>query len=633
MLCSLAASAASVSISIEGPGGGNRIGVGDKFYVIIRATNCAGEWDVPSHFPGAQLLYTSQGSSTSTTNINGKVSQTIVEEVTLTLRAKAEGRYTYGPATKAPAKGRTITYTIGKASVSPGAAAGGSAGSGNTNTNSMNGGVATASGNGGPQFVGKGNEDMFLRAELSTANPYEQQGIVYTIKLYTTFSYIKFLGATAAPKFDGFVVEEEKVDNPQMRFETFNGRTYKVATVARYVIFPQKSGKLTVKGNTYTVSADAMEYYHDPIYRNIQVKRPVQLTITPNDVMVNVRQLPTPAPEGFSGGVGNFTITSSLPNQVFKSNNAASIVYTVRGNGNIKYLKMPDLKSVYPSNIDIFEPETKVDAEVIGGRVEGAIRFDYSFMPMETGTLTIPEVKLVYFDPASGTYKTSVARGYTISVAKGEASSKSQNRQHFDNALMAVSGDLEMQHVPYIHRFTYWLWYIIPTLLLWGAVIMRIANRRKYSDMAALRSKQANRMAMKRLRFALACMKRNDSANFYDEMLKALWGYLGDRLGMPTSELNRKNVKEVLTSKHISKESIDRLIGVIDSCEFAKYTGGNQKDNMQELVDEAVNIINMLEPQFKAGYKLDRQAEKAQSAVKGYDIDSDLDGDSDQPVS
>lgn len=608
---------AKVTVKVDAPDG-MPIAVGDRFYIIITASDCQGEWDVPSHFPGAQLLYQSQGSSQSTVISNGRTVRNFTEEVTLTLRATSEGRFTYGPATKLPASGQKVSYTIvgGRAQSHSGA---------QTPDNSTSGAAASqGAGSNGPQFVGKGNENMFLRAEVSNSGAYEQQGIVYTIKLYTTYNYIKFLGATAAPKFDGFVVEEEKSNDPQWRLESYNGRTYKVATVARYVIFPQKAGRLTVKGNTYTVSADAMEYYNDPFYRRIQVKRPVQLNITPNDVVVNARPLPSPAPEGFSGGVGQFTISSSLPKQVFKTNNAASIIYTVRGSGNIKYIKLPDLKDLYPATVEVFEPETNISADVVGGRVQGSIKFDYSFMPTETGDLNIPDIKFVYFDPSSGTYQTAVAKGYHIKVEKGAASDKSQKSLHFDDRLMKVKGALEKVHLPDVYKFSYWLWYIIPTLLLIGATAVRMAYGRKYSDVAALRQKRATAMAMKRLKHAVACMKRHDSAHFYDEMLRALWGYLGDRLRMPTSELSRQNVRQVLEARHIKQETIDRLMGLIDSCEYAKYTGGNQEENMKELVDEGVNVINRLEPEFKEGKRLDKAASKGKPTT-GYDIDSDLD--------
>lgn len=588
--------AGKISVKVTPVGSGGKIEVGDKFYVIVEAWNCQGQWNFPETFGGARLMYTPQQNSTSYSESDGrnKVTQSY-NRLDFILMAEKAGSYSFGPVSMGNTKCSPVKYTIyerGKGKPNSGGEASGGTDSGSLQANSQQGS--------GPQFIGKGNENMFLRASLSKTNVYEQEALVYTIKLYTSYNYIKFIGATAAPKFEGFVVEESKVSDAQYGFESVNGKTYKAAVVARYIIFPQKSGRLTIKGNTYTVSADAFEYYQDPVYQRMTVKRPVQLNLTPNDIVVDVKALPSPRPSDYSGGVGNFTITSSLPSQQFKTNQAAEITYTVKGTGNLKYIKLPELNNIFPSQLEVFTPETQDDTKAEGSNVSGSVSFKYSFIPTETGTFEIPEVKLVYFDPSSNSYKTTVAKGYRIEVGKGSASDKSQKAMRFDNTPQQVNlKKLEKEHTPMVYNFSFWLWFIIPFVALISALIYSSIYQSQHADMAGLKSRRAGKMARRRLRKAYECKKKGDSSRFYDEMLAAIWGFLGHRLKMPTSELTRQNVTEVLSSHNVSDDTIQSTITLLDDCEFAKYAPSAQVGNMDKVYERGVELIQNLNSAIK----------------------------------
>ncbi|MDE6297773.1 MAG: BatD family protein, partial [Muribaculaceae bacterium] len=455
---------------------------------------------------------------------------------------------------------------------------------------------------GKPKFIGKGDSNLFLRASVSQTNVYEQQALVYTVKLYTTYDAIKFIGATAAPKFDGFVVEESKDISHSLIAENYNGKIYATAVIARYVIFPQMAGDLKVLGNTYTVSVDQREYYHDPFWGNMSYATPLQLNVTPNDLVVNVKPLPLPKPADFSGGVGNFRISSELKKANFKSNTAASILYTVSGTGNLKYIQLPDLNTLYPDELEVYTPKTDIQAEVGGSNVSGKVVFDYSFMPLEEGNFKIPPVKLVYFNPETGKYETAEAKGYDIVVGKGEASSKSQvnRRARFDSKLKEVKlSDLKKSEKILVKTFPFWLFYIIPFLLLVVALISYRVYVSSHADMASFNSKRADKIARKRLKKANICMKRGDVDGFYDELLIALWGYMGDKLKMPTSELMRDNIRSVLESKNIGDSVIDGFISLLDICEFAKYSPEGGKAGMSEAYNSAIKEINEVEKAFK----------------------------------
>ncbi|MDE6299867.1 MAG: BatD family protein, partial [Muribaculaceae bacterium] len=361
----------------------------------------------------------------------------------------------------------------------------------------------------GPRFIGKGNGNLFLKADVSRSTAYEQEALVYTVKLYTTYDAIKFIGATAAPKFEGFVVEESKDISTSLEYETYNGKTYATAIIARYIIFPQMQGQLKVLGNTYTVSVDEREYYQDPFWGSMSVPKSLQLNVTPNDLTINVKGLPQPVPANFSGGVGQFKIASELPSQNFLSNQAASVVYTVTGTGNLKYVKLPDLNALYPPQLEVYSPTPEVNATVGRSNVSGSARFDYSFMPLEPGSFTIPSVELVFFNPQSGKYETSVARGYNIIVGKGKGSEKSQTRGNlsFRPELKKVGDNLAFSHTPYVYKWGYWLWFILPVLILAGVATYYRAYLKANADILAVRSRKASKMARMRLRKAERCMR------------------------------------------------------------------------------------------------------------------------------
>lgn len=593
LLC-LAAEAASVRLNVQAGRGRREIGVGELFYITYEVSNTEKAPEKPASVPGAKVMYFDRtGQSSSFSSVNGKTTQSYSYTYTLTLRAQTEGSYSFGPVIVDGVQSNTVSYTIGAAAqpVQPG----------QPNQNSQSGSIPGRHNSAdGPKFIGKGDGNLFLKANVSRSTAYEQEALVYTVKLYTTYDAIKFIGATAAPKFEGFVVEESKDVSNQLEYETVGGKSYATAIIARYIIFPQMQGKLKVLGNTYTVSVDEREYYHDPFWGNMSVSKPLQLNVTPNDLTIDVKALPAPVPADFSGGVGKFSITSTLPAQNFLSNQAASVVYTVTGTGNLKYVKLPDLNALYPPELEVYTPNTEVDAKVGKTNVSGSARFDYSFMPLESGSYRIPDVRLVYFNPETGKFETSVAKGYDITVGKGKGSEKSQTRGNlsFNQALMPI-GSLSHSHTPYVKRFGYWLFFLVPVLILLGAVVYYRAYLKANADILSVKSRKANKMAMKRLRKAAACMKRGDSDKFYDEMLSALWGYIGDKLKMPTSELTRQNISEKLESRNIPEAVTAEFIGLLDECEFAKYAPAATKGNMQPVYDKGVEVINNLEDSFK----------------------------------
>lgn len=605
----VAASRFTVSVSTQT--GSDDIEVGEQFYVYFKLENIDSELSAPD-VPGAAVKYfTLSSQSSSFSNYNGKMTRSTSFTYVATCSAVKEGSYTIGPFSVDGVQSNKATYKIVKS------------GSGSlsqmrkrqqqqvqSQTQQSVGGDRNDD-QSGPKFIGKGNEKLFLKASVSKTTAYEQEAIVYTVKLYSSYAPIKFIGATEAPKFDGFVVEESDETSKSLVYEEYNGHEYATAVIARYIIFPQMTGKLTIKGNTYTVSTDEQEYYDDPYFRMLTVRRPVQLNVTPNDLVIDVKALPTPQPADFSGGVGQFSISSTLPSVSLKTNQPASIVYEVKGSGNLKYIKLPDLNALYPKQLEVFSPTAEVNAAPQGANVVGSVKFDYSFTPLEMGQYEIPQVSLVYFDPSTGRYETSVAKGYTVEVDKGTLSEKSQtkNRLKFDATLLPV-GKVAKDSVPYVYRALYWLWFLIPAIVLVVVVFIYRRHLKSAADIVGTSMRKAGKVAAKRLKKAAACMRAGDREKFYDEMLIALWGYVGAKLNIPTSELNRQNVAERLEAVGASSEVVEELVGVLDDCEFAKYAPGSGEEELKAVFRRGTDVINNLEDAGLNAQKKDNHSVK-----------------------
>ena len=591
LFCFIVADAAKVSMQVEMPRGKRGIGVGDTFWISVKLTDIDSKLSQPSNVPGAKLVYFSQtGRSSQSTIVNGNFSHTTSVTYTMTLKAEKEGNFKFGPLTVDGIKSNTVSYSIGKKDTSL----------------SQSGGQSSSSQDdqNGPKFIGKGDDKLFLRANVSKTSAFEQEALVYTIKLYSSYAGVKFAGATSAPTFDGFVIEESKINTIQMDYETYNGKTYATAEIARYIIFPQTTGDLKVLGNTYTISVNSQEYYKDPDWGHLTINRPVNLNVKPNDLIVKVKPLPSPRPANFSGGVGEFEIKSELQNSKLKTNHAASIVYSISGSGNLKYLKLPDLNNIFPSQLEVYSPSVKENISVNSNNTVGDISFDYSFMPLEEGEYAIPSVELVYFNPSTGKYETKQAKGYNVEVTKGEVSSKSQKKDRLVyNTKLEDVGVNKSSTKLIVDSLSYWLWYIVPIILL---IIAITIYRRRINDLAdidLLKSKKANKVARKRLKKAEICLRAKDVDRFYDEILSAMWGYIGDKLRIPISDLNRENVRQKLGDAGVNSEDLDSLISLIDECEFAKYSSSLGQISMDNVYMHACDVINKLDNSLKSKVK------------------------------
>ena len=582
------ANAADVSFSDDYP---RQVVQGNKFQISFSLRNAEGNGFKAPEVGGCKLLYgPSKSSSYSSQWVNGVSSSSSSEEYTMVYRADQAGKYTVGAATVSVGGKQYSTkpFTIEILPPDRSAQQGNNRGSQSVQIDNAN-----------TQTAGKqvSSKDLFVRIILSKSNVYEQEAVVCTIKLYTKYQISQFI-ANIQPSYNGFLIEELPVSPNLNEIEHVNGENYMVAELKKCILFPQQSGKLTITSGTYDVTVVQYEQFRTPFGI---MRQPVekQLQVKSNTSSVNILPLPEPKPASFNGAVGNFTVSTEIKPQVLKTYEAATYSYIIRGSGNIKYLKSPTIG--FPSQFDVYDPQNNINAKPSGSTVSGTVTIDYTFIPQFVGKYEIPGTEFTYFNPATRKYETLTTQKYDLTVAKGSGAAsqapKGGIEQKNRDILHIKTGDLHLkqEHSYAVEGFGYWLWYIVPLLLLAAVLFYYRKALKARSDMQLMRTKRANKVAQKRLRAAKQWMRAGDKNKFYAEVLTALWGYLSDKIQIPVSELNKENISAELTNYGANDEVIAAVIEVLNNCEFAQYAPELSGNDMESIYSAAADAMDQLE--------------------------------------
>lgn len=577
---------------------------GNRFAVTYRLSNGEGTSLNAPAISGCKLLNPQPGVSTSQSYqiINGQASSSSTVEYTFIYRAEEEGTFTI-PAASIIADGKKLTSQPAKFTVLPADKA---------TQGQQQGGYGYGYGRQPQQSVHVDDmasqddtsrpiskDDIFVRIILNKSHAYEQEAIECTIKLYTKFQRINSFMMTSPPTFDGFLIEEVDTQAALNAVENYKGQNYVTAVLKKCIIFPQKSGKLTINSGKYDLSVVQIERVSNGWFIS---GRPVEkdVHLQPFTSTVDITPLPEPRPAGFDNAVGSFTFESRLSPEKLKTGEAASLEYIVTGTGNIKYLHEP--KPELPTEFEQFTPKTDYRTRVSGATVTGTMVVDYTLVPQSVGTFRIPDQKFIYFDPAKRGYVTLTAPGYTMDIAKGSGTSVSAEQMEIEakntDILHIKTGakNLSKVHQPVIFNWWYWAVPVLLVLALVTAVLVYGRQVRLNADVAGRRNARANKVARRRLRAAEKFMKARQPEQFYEAMLKAMWGYLGDKLSMPVSQLTRQNILETLLSRGVTQENADKVIEVLDQCEMARYTPDSSSEaSVEALYKEATRTINSLE--------------------------------------
>ena len=552
------------------------------------------------------LMGPSRSTSSSFQIINGKTSQSSSTTLTYILVANKNGTFTL-PSASVTADGKKISSNTVKIVVSGQAQSqnnGGGSGSGNSRKHR----------DAQEQDMGKnisGNE-LFIRVSANKKRVYEQEPILLTYKVYSLVNLTQLEGKM--PDLKGFHTQE--VPLPQQKsfsLEQFNGRNYNTVTWSQYVMFPQITGKLHIPSLTFNGIVAMRNRYVDPFeaFFNggsgyVEVKKSIKAP----GIDIEVEPLPE-RPANFSGGVGKFSISATVDKTEVKANDPINMKVVVSGVGNLKLIKEPVVE--FPKDFDRYDAKQTDKTKLTTNGLEGSMVYEFLTVPRHQGEFDIPPVEFVFFNTATRKYETVKTEAFQLDVAKGSGASSvsdfsgQEDLQELNKDIRYIKTGDANQHLTgdfFFGSITYWI--SIAVLVLVFITLFVIFRQRAIdnANVAAMRGKKANKVATKRLKQAARLMTENKPGEFYDEVLRALWGYVGDKLNIPVAQLSHDNISSKLAERGVHQSIIDKFIGALDECEFERYAPGDPKGNMSKVYDKAMLAIEKIEEVMKKGKKV-----------------------------
>lgn len=589
ILLVVATAAFAQRISVQCPA---QVQNGEQFYLryVVNTTDVR-DFRIGSVPDAFEVL---MGPSTSTQQsfsiVGGKTTHSSSVTYTYVLMATKNGSFVI-PAAHAIVEGKNANSSAHKISVSGTAPSGGNARGGAPQSQQQ---PAHRVDRAGTRISGN---DLFIRVSANKKRVHEQEPILLTYKVYTQVELTQLEGKM--PDLNGFHTQEIPLPQ-QKRFHTerVDGKIYNCVTWSQYVMYPQMSGKLEIPALTFkgivvqeNPNVDPFEAFFNGGAGYIEVKK----DITAPKVEIQVDPLPA-KPANFSGGVGHFAVQASVDKTDVRAGDPVNLRFVVSGTGNMKLLKEPELE--LPKDFEKYDAKVTDKTKLSADGISGSMIYDILIVPRNKGKYTIPAIEYVYYDLATQAYKTLKTQPIELNVAEGNGgkgtvadySQRSDNDIHdFSKGLTDATED---GNNGFFGGTSY---YVIHSLIALLFVILSWVFRKRaiaLSDITAMRAGKANKVATKRLRKADKLMKEGKVNEFYDEVMRALWGFIGDKFGMNAEELTRDNVTEKLTSKGVGDDIIKDLIGALDDCEFARYAPGDTTGSMQNTYDKALSILN-----------------------------------------
>lgn len=600
MLVGFTALADNVQFVMEGP---EAVAVGEQFRLGFTLNDSGSDLQLPDLSNFDVLMGPSTSQSSSIQIINGRTTQSSSFSYIFILRAKKEGKFTIRPAS-IKVDGKTYesnSLTIQVVKGQPQAQSSGQQSYGQQQ--------------GAPDQddtpVGSVSRDnLFVKVAVDKTNVSKGEQIISTIKLYISQNIpLNGFDEVKLPTYEGFWTKDIAVPT-QVNFtrEVYNGKIYQVGVLKKTILFPQQNG--TIKISPFEITClvrqrvRQQQGFFDDFFDNYRV---VKAKVVSDPVSIQVKDLPN-TPGNYSGAVGNFSITSSLDKTSVKSNEAVTLKLTVSGSGNLSLINAPKIE--FPQDFETYEPKTSDRLNASEGGLNGSISFEYLFIPRFAGTFTIPATEFVYFNPSSRQFETKTTQAYTIKVEKGADDQNSSVVNSYSKEDVKMIGKdirfikqknlkLTVKGSSFYGTFEFYGIFILSIIAF---VVVFVLNRKKIRENANIqlvRNKQANKVALKRLKEAAVFLRDHKAEQFYEAVIKALWGYLSDKLSIPVADLNRENAASRLLERGIDQETVSELLHIIDDCEFARYAPAAYTGTMNEVYDGAAKVMGIFEKQIK----------------------------------
>lgn len=570
------------------------VAVGDQFRLSYTvSTQKVRDFRAPSIKGFDVLMGPTRSTQSSMQIVNGQTTSTSSITFTYILLATNEGSYSI-PGATVVAEGEQLMSNSVKIKVLP-ADKSGQGGS--------DGGEAA----GNRSSASVGANDLFITATAAKTSVYEQEAFVLTYKIYTAVE-LRAFDNVKLPDFKGFHSQEvELPDDRRWSLEHYKGRNYRTTIYRQFVLFPQQAGRLTIDAARFDASiakptavTDPFEAFFNGGGGYVEVKKSL---FTPK-INIEVQSLPAGKPEGFSGGVGDFNITSSISTQQLKTNDAVTLKLVISGTGNLKLIGTPEVS--FPEDFEVYDPKVDNSFRLTQQGLSGNMTVEYLAIPRTAGKYKIPAVTFSYFDTKTRSYKTLQTEPYELTVEKG-AGNAQQTIANFTNKedLKVLNEDIrfikqnEVKLTPrgalFYGSLSYWLFYLLPAI---GFLTFFVLYRKQIAanaNLAQVRTKKANKVAVRRMKQAGALLQQGEKEAFYDEVLKALWGYVSDKLSIPVSRLSKDNVEEELRRYGVDEGLIQDFLAALNECEFARFAPSSDHQAMDKLYEASLQVISKME--------------------------------------
>lgn len=536
--------------------------------------------------------FTSQSSST--TFVNGKQTSSFTLTYTYTLVAKKEGTFTISPAS-IKVDGKKYTSNGVRITVLPADRPTGST------TDPVN--------NNAQQTSNVSEPNIFMRTLVSKTQVHEQEAILLTYKLYFAgVDVAQMTNNRRLPEFNSFLKQELEMGEIQTDLEHYNGRNYQTAVLYRTLLFPQRSGDIVIDPAQFEFvlrvqnRAQVRSIFDDFFDSYTQVVKQLQ---SPG-VTIHVASLPAGKPNPYSGGVGQFTFSSNISGTELQVNDPVTLTLTIQGTGNMKLIKTPTVD--WPEGFEVYDPKVNNNFKPTTSGLSGSKTIEYLAIPRANGTYTVPPIQFSYYDIQADAYKTLTTPEYTLNIARTANEdanatvvntfvNKEDIQQLGSDIRYIYTGDLpsavKVGKLKY-GSLLFWACYALPSLL--AAILFLIFRKqiKENADAVRVRYKKANKVAQRRLKAAKKLLRENQKEAFYEEIERAAWTYLSDRLLIPTAQLNKDNIAQILREKGVSETLIQDVNHMLSMAEFARYAPTSNHE-MQDIYDMITKIINQLE--------------------------------------
>lgn len=572
--------------------------MGDKFQLVYSVNTNGTDLRLPEMEDFQILMGPSTSRSMSMTSINGVMKQETTLSFTYILKGTKEGRITIPPATIV-VKGEKIQSNPVTINVVKGD---------NSAEQQSESKPRTEDG------TTVSSEDLFVTQTLNKSSVWQGEGVVLTTRIFTRLN-IDGISDIKQPSLSQFVVQDLiGPQNIQWNVENVGGKTYNVGTYQSKVLLPQKSGSITIEPVDFEfmirqrVARRSSSIFDDFFESN---QRLVKTRVKSKALTLNVKPLPTPQPSSFTGGVGQYTMNAAISKNQVKTDDGITLKIDISGEGNLRVMDGPQLK--FPSDFDTFDPKVTNNTVVstLGGK--GNKVFEYLVIPRHAGSFSIPAIELSYFNVSEGRYKTLTAGPFAIEVEKGDGSGTSSS--------VSFAGSGSREQVKYLGQdirfiksnsqtltpkgsfilgsFLFYLGIIVPLALFVLAFLMYRKRMFDNANIHLVKNRKATKVARKRLVAASKLLKEDKKEAFYDEVMRALWAYLSDKLTLPLSELTKDTAKAQMMGHGVEEALAQQFMSVLDTCEFARYAPSANSGSMSDLYQQTMNVISELENQIK----------------------------------